>query len=31
MTVHDGDRLAARGTVVRAVVQRDRFLAKVSP
>jgi hypothetical protein len=29
--VHDGDRLAARGTVVRALVDRAKFLARVSP
>src|SRR6266511_2065507 len=31
VTVHDGDRLAAQGTVERALVDRERFLAKVSP
>ena len=32
VTVHDGsDRLAARGTVVRALVEREKFLAKVAP
>jgi len=31
VTVHDGDRLAARGTVVRALVDRAKFLARVSP
>src|SRR2546430_10364028 len=30
VTVHDGDRLAARGTVERALVDRERFLARVS-
>ncbi len=29
VTLHDGDRLAARGTVERALVDRSRFLAKV--
>ena len=28
VTVHDGGTLAARGTVERALVERDRFLAK---
>jgi predicted thioesterase len=31
VTVHDGDRLAARGTVERALVDRQRFLEKISP
>jgi len=30
-TVHDGDRLAARGTVERTLVDREKFLAKVAP
>jgi predicted thioesterase len=30
VTVHDGDRLTARGTVERALVERERFLARVS-
>jgi fluoroacetyl-CoA thioesterase len=31
VTLHEGDRLAARGTVERALVDRSRFLAKVVP
>src|SRR5436305_13396632 len=31
VTVHDGDRLAARGTVERALVDREKFLARISP
>ena len=32
VTVHDdSDRLAARGTVVRALVEREKFLAKATP
>ncbi|OLE29467.1 MAG: thioesterase [Actinobacteria bacterium 13_1_20CM_3_71_11] len=32
VTVHDGsDRLAAHGTVVRALVEREKFLARVTP
>jgi fluoroacetyl-CoA thioesterase len=31
VTVHDGERLAARGTVERTLVDREKFLAKVSP
>src|SRR5690349_24337695 len=31
VTLHDGDRLAARGTVERALVDRGRFLAKAVP
>jgi fluoroacetyl-CoA thioesterase len=30
VTLHDGDRLAARGTVERALVDRGRFLAGVA-
>ena len=30
VTLHDGDRLAARGTVERALVDRSRFLAKAA-
>src|SRR2546430_8626965 len=31
VTVRDGDRVAARGTVERALVDREKFLARVSP
>jgi len=30
VTLHDGDTLAARGRVERVVVDRDRFLSKLS-
>jgi fluoroacetyl-CoA thioesterase len=31
VTVYDGERLAARGTVERALVDREKFLARVAP
>ena len=31
VTVRDGDRVAARGTVERTLVDREKFLARVSP
>ena len=30
VTVHDGDELAARGTIERVLVDRERFLAKAT-